>query len=381
MSIIDFHNHYFPPDYVEAIRRGPSSFRVTTDDDSNPVLHSPGDYNVLVPGHRDLDVRTRVLDEAGVDMQVLTLTAPATSIETPQRAAELAKLVNDRLAAAATERGDRFTALGHLPMTSPTAAAEELERGVDELGLSGFMLFSNAAGVPLADARFEPLWERANARGCVIYIHPTFPVGVEAMEDYMLMPLVGFTLDTTLAAAHLVFAGVPERHPRIRWVLGHLGGTIPYLAERLDRGFEAFERCRENIPRPPTEYLRDFYYDTVNFDPKALRLAIDFCRSRTDPRRQRLPAHDRQLGKDGVEHSLARPRCRGRGQNLGWQLAPSARPLAGWTYPVPSTDSRGRSTGVRPSPPVRPPNGRHGGHGRSPAGHGSRTRRSLRGRG
>ncbi|MEE8524223.1 MAG: amidohydrolase family protein [Thermoanaerobaculia bacterium] len=277
MTIVDFHNHYFPPDYVEAIRRGPSNFRVTIDGDGNPVLHSPGDYNVLVPGHRDLDVRTRVLDEAGVDVQVLTLTAPATSIETPERAAELASLVNDRLAAAAVERGDRFTALGHLPMNAPEEAVRELERGVGELGLRGFMLLSNASGVPLADPRFEPLWKRADAHQCVIYIHPTYPVGVEAMEDYMLMPLVGFTLDTTLAAAHLVFAGVPERHPGIRWVLGHLGGTIPYLAERLDRGFEAFERCRENIPRPPTEYLKDFYYDTVNFDPKALRLAIDFA--------------------------------------------------------------------------------------------------------
>ena len=277
MTIIDFHNHYFPPAYVEAVRRGPSSFRVTFDDDGNPVLHSPGDYNVLVPGHRDLDFRTRVLDEAGVDMQVLTLTAPATSIETPERAVELASLVNDGLAAAARERGDRFTALGHLPMNAPEAAVDELERGVGELGLSGFMLLSNASGVPLADERFEPLWQRAGAHGCVIYIHPTYPLGVEAMEDYMLMPLVGFTLDTTLAAAHLVFAGVPERHPGIRWVLGHLGGTIPYLAERLDRGFDAYERCRENIPRPPSEYLKDFYYDTVNFDPAALRLAIEFA--------------------------------------------------------------------------------------------------------
>jgi aminocarboxymuconate-semialdehyde decarboxylase len=91
------------------------------------------------------------------------------------------------------------------------------------------------------------------------------------------MPLVGFLCDTTLAAAKIVFSGVAERFPGIRWALCHLGGTIPYLAERLDRGFEAFGECRANLSRPPTEYLKRFYYDTVNFDPKAIELAIAFA--------------------------------------------------------------------------------------------------------
>src|SRR5262249_16244586 len=98
-----------------------------------------------------------------------------------------------------------------------------------------------------------------------------------SMLEYWLMPLVGFLFDTTLAAAHLVFAGVPERFPGIRWVLCHLGGTIPYLAERLDRGFEAFPESRQRIPRRPAECLKQFYYDTVNFDARALQLAIDFA--------------------------------------------------------------------------------------------------------
>ncbi len=97
------------------------------------------------------------------------------------------------------------------------------------------------------------------------------------MTDYWLMPLVGFTFDTTLAAAKLVFSGVTERFPEIRWVLAHLGGAIPYLAERLDRGYEAFEECRRHVTKPPSEYLKTFYYDTVNFDVQALRLALDFA--------------------------------------------------------------------------------------------------------
>ena len=91
------------------------------------------------------------------------------------------------------------------------------------------------------------------------------------------MPLLGFAFDTTLAAAKLVFSGVPERYPRVRWALCHLGGTIPYLAERLDRGFHAFEECRARIDRPPSEYLKRFYYDTVNFDAGPLELALAFA--------------------------------------------------------------------------------------------------------
>ena len=91
------------------------------------------------------------------------------------------------------------------------------------------------------------------------------------------MPLVGFLFDTTLAASKLVFSGAVERYPRIRWVLTHMGGAIPYLAERLDRGWRAFADCRVHIGQPPSEYLRTFYYDTVNFNPAAMRLALDFA--------------------------------------------------------------------------------------------------------
>jgi aminocarboxymuconate-semialdehyde decarboxylase len=91
------------------------------------------------------------------------------------------------------------------------------------------------------------------------------------------MPLVGFLMDTTLAAAKLVFSGVVERHPRIKWVLTHMGGATPYLAERYDRGYRAFAECQKNISKPPSEYLKEFYYDTVNFNPDAVKFAISFA--------------------------------------------------------------------------------------------------------
>jgi aminocarboxymuconate-semialdehyde decarboxylase len=276
VTVIDFHNHYYPPAYLDAIRRGPTAATVWVDADGNPVIGYPGDYNVVVPGHRDIDYRETVLAREGVDRQVLTFTTPGTHIEAPERAVTLARIVNDALAEIARTRV-RFTALGTLPLNDPPAAAVELERVMGPLALRGAMLFSNVNGTSLADERFWPIYERADALGGVLYIHPTHPVGVEAMTEYWLMPLVGFLFDTTLAAAHLVFRGVLERFPRIHWVLGHLGGAIPYLAERLDRGYEAFPECRRHISQPPSAYLKRCYYDTVNFDPRALRLALAFA--------------------------------------------------------------------------------------------------------
>jgi aminocarboxymuconate-semialdehyde decarboxylase len=275
--IIDFHNHFYPPAYLDALRSGSSAVQVTVDAQGNPCLHYPGDYNVAVPGHRDIDYRERVLIEHGVDTQVITLTTPGTHVETPQTAIRLAALVNDAFADVIARKHGRFTALATLPLNDPPASVVEFERATRQLGLPGAMLFSNINGVALADQRFWPLYEAANDQAAVLYIHPTNPVNVEAMTEYWLMPLVGFLFDTTLAAANLVFSGVVERFPRVRWALTHLGGAIPYLVERLDRGFHAFDDCRAHISKPPSEYLKHFYYDTVNFNPRAIELAISFA--------------------------------------------------------------------------------------------------------
>jgi aminocarboxymuconate-semialdehyde decarboxylase len=277
MRIIDFHNHFYPPEYLRAVEAGPSQMKVTYDSQKNPLLHYPGDFNIVVPGHRDIDYRAGVLEREGVDTQILTLTTPGTHIESPARAVELARLVNDCLARIVADRKGRFSALATLPLNNPEASVKEFERAFDELGFKGVMLFSNVNQVALSDRRFWPLYEKADERKAVFYIHPEFPAGVEAMTEYWLMPLLGFPFDTTLAAAKLVFTGIVERFPNIRWVLAHLGGAVPYLAERLDRGYEAFKDCRKNISRRPSEHLKNFYFDTVNFDRNALRLAVEFA--------------------------------------------------------------------------------------------------------
>jgi aminocarboxymuconate-semialdehyde decarboxylase len=247
------------------------------DDQGNPRLYYPGDYNIAVPGQRDLNVRRKMLDDFGIDMQVYTMTTPGTHVESPAVAVRLASMVNDEFAEGIAAHPGRFTALATLPLNDPAASVKELERSVRQLKLPGAMLFSNINGVALADPRFLPMYELANDLDTVLYIHPTDPLGVEAMTDFWLMPLVGFLMDTTLAAAKLTFAGIPEKFPRIKWALTHLGGTIPYLAERLDRGHRVFKECRVNIERPPSEYLKRFYFDTVNFNLDALKLAIAFA--------------------------------------------------------------------------------------------------------
>jgi aminocarboxymuconate-semialdehyde decarboxylase len=279
MRTVDFHNHFYPPEYVAALEApsSKSTIRVTHDDDGNPCVHYPGDFNVLVPAHRDIDYRQRVLDDHGIDVQVLTFTTPGVHVESPATSITWAQMINDAFARIIGERSGRFTALATLPLNDPMASMSELERAMKDLGLPGAMVFSNVNHVALADEQFAPLWKKADELEAVIYIHPTDPVGVESMLDFWLMPLVGFPFDTTLAASKLVFSGTVARYPRIRWVLTHMGGAIPYLAERLDRGYRAFADCRKHIGGPPTDYLKNFYYDTVNFNPSAVRLALDFA--------------------------------------------------------------------------------------------------------
>ena len=274
--VLDFHNHYYPPEYLEAVKKGRARVKLDYGGDGNPRLHYPGDYNILVPGHRDLDYRQDVLRQHGVDKQMITFTTPGVHYEDVGTAITMARAVNDAFAREVKQRR-HFTALATLPLNDPAESVRELERAMTDLGLPGAMVFSNVNGTALADSAYEPLWNKANQLNAVIYIHPAHPHHVEAMEAYWLTALVGFLFDTTLAAAHLVFAGVPERYPNIRWALTHMGGALPYLAERCDRGYEAFADCRRNISGPPTEYFKQFYYDTVNFNTDAIEFAIKFA--------------------------------------------------------------------------------------------------------
>lgn len=135
MTIIDFHNHFYPQQYIEALQSGPSNIKVSFDSENNPLLHYPGDYNIIVREHTDIDFRAKVLKKAGVDKQILTFTTPGTHIEPPERSVELAQMVNDSFAKIMDEHQDHFTALATLPLNDPQASVVELERAFNDLGI------------------------------------------------------------------------------------------------------------------------------------------------------------------------------------------------------------------------------------------------------
>src|ERR1700760_2953966 len=128
MPIVDFHNHFYPPAYLDALRSGSSVVEVSEDSEGNPLIFYPGDYNICVPGHRDIDYREQVLIKHGVDTQMITLTTPGTHVEAPETAIRLAQLVNDSFAEIVRTKGGRFSALATLPLNVSDASVKELER-------------------------------------------------------------------------------------------------------------------------------------------------------------------------------------------------------------------------------------------------------------
>lgn len=279
MPKIDFHTHHYPLAYLDEIERSPSpACSVTRDPSGRRLVNYAGDFNVVADGHIDLETRLAEMERTGVDMGVLTLTTPGVHVEERTRGVHLAQVVNDAYAEIQRQYAGKFVCLATLPLQDPEASAVELERAVTQLGLKGAMLFANVNGKPIHHREYWPIYETAERLDVPLMIHPTSPPGVEAFQEYRTTALVGFLLDTTLCITLLMFEGVLERYPRIRFVLSHLGGTIPYIAERIDRGYEAYPEVRVNIKERPSFYFkRNCYYDTVAFEPRALQFALEFA--------------------------------------------------------------------------------------------------------
>jgi aminocarboxymuconate-semialdehyde decarboxylase len=160
-------------------------------------------------------------------------------------------------------------------MDDPDAALRELHRALEELRFQGVIVLSNVNGRALTDPAFRPFFEEADRLGACVFVHPMIPAAAEPYAEYVLGPIVGFPSDTTLAVAKLCYAGVFKQLPRIRWVLAHAGGAIPYLFERLDNGYRDFAECRVNIDELPSAYLKRLVYDTVTFSPHVLRYLLE----------------------------------------------------------------------------------------------------------
>ena len=274
--IIDFHNHFYPKAYIDELKKGCGYAIVSKDNQGRLIISYEGDYNIIVGPHVDLGERIKAMDKFRVDKQVLTLTTPGVEREEPERGVKLARLTNDGFGEIIEKYPDRFTALATLPLQKPDKAAEELERAVKECGLKGAMLLSNVNGKPLDSEEFTPLFEKAVKLDVPLYIHPTSPINHLYLDDFRLVPILGFGVDTTLSVLRLVFSGVLERFPSLKLIASHLGGVYPYLRGRIDVGYNAYPECKMKIQKQPSHYLKKIWVDSIIYNEVVFMSAYRF---------------------------------------------------------------------------------------------------------
>jgi aminocarboxymuconate-semialdehyde decarboxylase len=272
----DLHTHYYPASFFELIRNTPGEFSFGTDPTGRTIIRHRGArfFGVTAP-MTDPALRLADMDRVGIDVEVLSLSTPNVFFAEAAGQAEVARIVNDAYAELIAHHPARFKGFASIPMDAPDAALRELDRALGELRLHGVVLLSNIRGRALTDPSYRPFFEEANRRRLCIFLHPMIPVASEVFNEFVLGPLIGFPFDTSLAVARMCFAGMFRDFPDIRWVIGHLGGAIPYLMERLDNGYRDFAECRAHIDALPSTYLRRLHYDTVSFSGPALRMVRD----------------------------------------------------------------------------------------------------------
>jgi aminocarboxymuconate-semialdehyde decarboxylase len=276
MMNIDVHNHFYPEAYMEELGKGGGYARVERDTSGRLLIHYEGDYNIVVGPHIDIEDRLKAMDRCGIEMHVLTLTTPSVEREAPEKGVKLAELANDGFSQIIEKYPERFQAFAALPLQVPEAAAEELERAVRELGLRGGTLMTNVDGKPLDLDEFMPVYEKAVELDVPLFLHPTSPINYKAMEDYRLVPILGFGVDTSVAVLRLVFSGVLKKLPRLKLIASHLGGVYPYLRGRIETGFKAYPECKVNIEEPPSAYLRKIWMDSIIYDEDVLMSTLAY---------------------------------------------------------------------------------------------------------
>jgi aminocarboxymuconate-semialdehyde decarboxylase len=273
---IDVHNHFYPTRFLKQLDKDGASVGMAVEKDEwgRQILVQHGNRVVTItPPMNDISARLEDMDEIGFDMQILTLSAPSVDIFPVEIGENLTKLVNDEIAEICQHHPERFMAFATLPFLDPDRTARELERCIESLKFKGACIGTNINGMGLDDNRLDPFYERISAYGLPVHIHPRAPRDKETYKDYRLGPMIGFEMELCVAVVRLIMGGVMDRFPNLRFIVSHLGGAIPYLAERIQNCYEAYPECQENISGPAKDYLKRFYYDTVSFFEPALMCA------------------------------------------------------------------------------------------------------------
>ena len=219
--------------------------------------------------------RLAELDAMGIDLQLCAPAPGQCYYALPADHAVTAnRMVNDGIAAFCAVRPDRFLGLGTVPMRHPAEAVAELERCMGPLGFKGVQVLTNIAGQEVSDPLFEPFWAAAERLGALVMIHPNGFTQAERLGRFYFNNVIGNPLDTTVALHYLIFDGVLERHPRLKLLAVHGGGYLPAYSGRIDHAWGARSDSRGSLPRPPTHYLRQVYFDTIVFSPHQLEYLV-----------------------------------------------------------------------------------------------------------
>lgn len=277
MPVIDVHTHMFTQQWLELLKTRGGEFNLQTRPDGKQEIFR-GRTPVVIPqvGHFDYELRIREMDRYGIDLSIVSLTCPNVYWGDEVTSALAARESNDSMQAAQARWPDRIRWFTSLPWEYPDAAVAELQRTVAR-GAVGVMVLGNIAGRSLTDPLFAPVWQAIDDAALPVLVHPTDPLGAEAMgiAPHNLFWSVGFTYDTTLAVAKMIFSGFFDRYPRLKLIASHGGGMLPYLVGRFEMGDRVeFDHLRE-IRRKPTDYLRHIHYDSITYDLAPLRYLIE----------------------------------------------------------------------------------------------------------
>ena len=280
---IDLHTHVYPQGFIEDVRRGRFDRAAAIEAGAEGewivtrgrVLGRETELrNKLTPLYYELEPRFADMERMGVSRQALSV-GPAMTLYTLEAEAnrELAASLNDGLSALARAHPDKFSCMATVPLQAPGAAAEELARAKAN-GHVGVMIASNVAGANLDEPGLDVFWARAEALDMPVFVHPTNVLGAgDRLRDYYLRNFIGNPLDTTIAAACLIFGGVLDRFPRLRFYLSHAGGFTPWIRGRWRRGYGEREEPKARGAGAPERYFDRFYYDAVIHNADAFEFA------------------------------------------------------------------------------------------------------------
>lgn len=272
----DLHTHFYTSEYFERIRDLPSEFSFAESPTGQTIITLRGArFFGVTPAMTDVGKRIEDMDRVGIETEVISLSTPNVFFASAEHQPSVARMMNDAYAHLISTHPKRFKGFASIPMDAPGEALKELHRAINELKLNGVVLLSNIGGKSLTAPEYRPFFAEANRMKLCVFLHPMLPLNSEPFREYVLGPIIGFPFDTTLAVARMSYAGMFEEFPDIKWIIGHLGGAVPYLMERMDNGYRDFAECREKIDKLPSIYLKRLYYDTVSFSPFALKMVRD----------------------------------------------------------------------------------------------------------